>query len=104
MADTDRKDRGEVLEKKKQQTDEPRLFRVIVHNDDYTPMDFVVQILEEIFHKSPAESYRVMMHVHTRGQGIAGVYPHEVAETKVAQVHDRAQSAGHPLRASLEQE
>ena len=104
MADTDRERRGEVLEKKQEETDEPQLYRVIVHNDDYTPMDFVVDILEGIFGKSPAEAHRVMMQVHSRGSGIAGIYPHEVAETKVALVHDLAQAEGHPLRASLEQE
>lgn len=104
MTDTQRDRRGEVLEKKREKTDQPRLFRVILHNDDYSTMDFVVQILESVFNKSPAEAYRIMMHVHTRGAGIAGVYSHEVAETKVALVHECASEAGYPLRASLEQE
>jgi ATP-dependent Clp protease adaptor protein ClpS len=104
MSNTDRDRRGEVLEKQRAKTDEPQLFRVLLHNDDYTPMEFVAEILEGLFGKSPAEAHRVMMQVHTGGQGIAGIYPHEVAETKVAQVHDRAQAAGHPLRASFEQE
>jgi len=104
MGNTGKDRRGEVLEEQRQKTDEPRQFRVILHNDDYTTMEFVIQVLETIFNKSPAEAYRVMMHVHSRGGGIAGIYPHEVAETKVALVHDRALEAGHPLRASLEQE
>jgi ATP-dependent Clp protease adaptor protein ClpS len=104
MGDTQRDRRGEVLEKKREKTDKPRLFKVILHNDDYTTMDFVVVVLESMFNKSPAEAYRIMMHVHTRGAGIAGVYTHEVAETKVAMVHDRSSEAGYPLRASLEQE
>ena len=104
MPDSDRKRRGEVLEQTRRETDEPPLFRVILHNDDYTSMEFVVEILEQVFAKSPAEAHRVMMQVHNRGAGVAGVYPHEVAETKAALVHDLAREAGYPLRASLEQE
>jgi len=104
MSKTDKERRGEVLEKKQEETDEPRQFRVLLHNDDYTTMEFVVEVLEGIFNKSPAEAYRVMMHVHSRGAGVAGIYPHEVAETKVAQVQGEARTAGHPLRASMEQE
>ncbi len=81
-----------------------RLFKVILHNDDYTTMEFVVRILEGVFLKQPAEAYRIMMLVHTRGWGICGVYPLEIAETKVAAVHDRAREQGFPLRASLEPE
>lgn len=81
-----------------------RLFKVILHNDDYTTMDFVVRILESVFLKQPAEAYRIMMLVHTRGWGICGLYPFEIAETKVATVHDRAREQGFPLRASLEPE
>ena len=104
MANTEWERQGEVLEEKQEKTDEPQLFRVLLHNDDYTPMDFVVEILEGLFAKSPAEAHKVMMQVHTRGSGIAGIYPYEVAETKVALVHDRSKEAGHPLRASFEQE
>jgi ATP-dependent Clp protease adaptor protein ClpS len=104
MDDSRRERRGEVLEKTRGDADQARLFRVILHNDDYTTMDFVVDVLERIFGRSPAEAYRIMMQVHTRGAGIAGVYPHEVAETKVSLVHDDARKAGHPLRASIEQE
>ncbi len=81
-----------------------RLFKVLLHNDDYTTMDFVVRILESVFLKQPAEAYRIMMLVHTRGSGICGLYPFEIAETKVATVHDRAREQGFPLRASLEPE
>lgn len=94
---------GEVLEKTSQKTQKPRLFKVILHNDDYTTMQFVVEVLETVFHKSPAEAHRIMMHVHTRGHGVCGSYPHEVAETKVALVHDQARQSGFPLRASLEE-
>jgi len=81
----------------------PPLYRVLLHNDDYTPMDFVVEVLRDIFHKDEAEAVRVMLHVHKRGLGVAGVYPHQVAETKVGKVHDRARSEGHPLKCSLEE-
>lgn len=104
MAETDRDRRGEVLEKKRSKTDKPRLFKVILHNDDYTTMEFVLDVLEGIFNKSPAEAHRIMMHVHTKGSGIAGIYPFEEAETKVALVIELAKQAGHPLRASLEEE
>jgi ATP-dependent Clp protease adaptor protein ClpS len=67
-------------------------------------MDFVIEILESIVHRSPAEAYRIMMQVHTQGSGIAGVYTHEVAETKVGDVLELAQHAGYPLQAVMEQE
>jgi ATP-dependent Clp protease adaptor protein ClpS len=104
VAGEERKTDGEVLEKTKPKTKKPQLFRVILHNDDYTTMEFVVRILESIFHKSPAEAHRIMMQVHTEGHGICGAYPYEVAETKVAQVHEEARANGFPLRASMEQE
>lgn len=96
--------KGEVLEQTRHKTEQPRMFHVLLHNDDYTTMEFVVGILESIFRRSPAEAYRIMMHVHRRGIGVAGTYPFEVAETKVSQVHDRARELGFPLRASLEEE
>jgi ATP-dependent Clp protease adaptor protein ClpS len=104
MAGEDRKTDGEVLEKTRPKTRKPSLYRVILHNDDYTTMEFVVRILESVFLKSPAEAHRIMMQVHTEGQGICGAYAYEVAETKVAQVHEEARSNGFPLRASMEHE
>jgi ATP-dependent Clp protease adaptor protein ClpS len=104
MADVDKKTGGEVRERTKLETKEPTLYKVILHNDNYTTMEFVVQVLEGIFHKSPAEAFRIMMHVHTDGQGLCGLYPFEIAETKVATVHDLARQEGFPLRASLEEE
>ncbi len=83
---------------------EPPRFKVLLHNDDYTSMDFVVYILEEIFQKSPPDAYRIMMHVHEHGVGECGIYTKEVAETKVTRVHARARQAGFPLRASMEKE
>jgi ATP-dependent Clp protease adaptor protein ClpS len=104
MSERGTKRHGGVLEKTRDLTKRPELYRVVLHNDDYTAMEFVVDILETVFGKSPAEAYRVMLHVHQTGIGIAGVYTHEVAETKVAEVENLAQEAGYPLRASLEEE
>jgi ATP-dependent Clp protease adaptor protein ClpS len=95
---------GQVLEKTRTRTKRPQLFRVILHNDDYTTMQFVIEVLEGIFNKSPAEAHRIMMHVHTQGHGVCGAYPYEVAETKVGLVHDNARVQGFPLRASMEEE
>jgi ATP-dependent Clp protease adaptor protein ClpS len=83
--------------------DEPRLYKVVLINDDYSTMEFVIQVLETVFQKSPAEAFRIMMQVHTQGAGIAGVYPWEVAETKVDTVTKMAKSAGFPLRAMTEE-
>lgn len=82
---------------------EPTLFRVLLMNDDYSTMEFVVQILENVFQKSPAEAYRIMLQVHQQGSGVAGVYPWEVAETKVETVTGMAKDAGFPLRAVIEE-
>jgi ATP-dependent Clp protease adaptor protein ClpS len=95
---------GQLLEKTRTTTKRPTLYKVVLHNDDYTTMDFVVQILETVFHKGPAEAFRIMMEVHTKGQSISGVYPYEVAETKVDTVHELARAHGFPLRASMEEE
>ena len=75
----------------------------MLFNDDYTTMEFVVRTLEEIFDKGPAEAYRIMMEVHTRGRGVCGAYSFEVAETKVEAVHDSARAEGYPLRAGIEE-
>jgi len=94
---------GEVLEQQGTRTLLPRLFKVLLHNDDYTTMEFVLEVLAGIFAKSPAEAFRIMMHVHENGLGACGTYPFEIAETKVAQVHEKARRQGFPLRASLEE-
>jgi ATP-dependent Clp protease adaptor protein ClpS len=104
MAGTDRQTDGETLERTRQETKKPELFKVLLLNDDYTTMDFVVEVLESIFHKTPAEAFRIMMAVHTQGKGLCGVYPHEVAETKVDTVMERARENGFPLRAAMEPE
>jgi ATP-dependent Clp protease adaptor protein ClpS len=104
MADQQPRRESEVLEKTREQVKEPTLYRVILHNDHYTTMEFVVAVLEGVFTKTPAEAFRIMMKVHTEGQGLCGLYPYEIAETKVATVHDMARQAGFPLRASMEEE
>ena len=78
-------------------TARPRLFRVLLLNDDYTPMDFVVMVLSRYFRKAEPDAQMIMLAVHHKGQGVAGVYPRDVAETKVAQVTAHARSEGHPL-------
>lgn len=82
---------------------EPRRFRVLLHNDDYTTMEFVVDILMTVFKKGVEEATSIMLSVHEKGLGACGVYTEEVAETKVAQVHDKARKAGYPLRCSMEE-
>lgn len=104
MAETDKQAGGEVLERARQETKKPELFKVLLLNDDYTTMDFVVEVLESVFHKQPAEAFRIMMAVHTQGKGLCGLYPFEVAETKVEAVVERAREHGFPLRASMEPE
>ena len=76
---------------------EPKMYQVLLHNDDYTTMEFVVNILMTVFHKTADQA------VHKRGKGIAGVYPHEIAETKVDKTHFLAREAGYPLRCTLEE-
>ena len=93
-----------ITEKTRTQQREPDLFQVLLLNDDYTTMEFVVQVLETIFLMHPAEAFRVMMQVHQNGRGICGAYPLEIAETKVGLVHGLARERGFPLRASLEDE
>jgi ATP-dependent Clp protease adaptor protein ClpS len=103
VAGEDHRTEGEVKERTRPKVKKPPLYHVILHNDDYTTMEFVIEVLEGIFNKSPAEAFRIMMLVHTRGHGVCGAYPHEVAETKVGLVHDRAKERGYPLRASMEE-
>jgi ATP-dependent Clp protease adaptor protein ClpS len=103
MGRPDRDAGSEVAEKPKSKTKRPRLFNVVLYNDDYTTMEFVVHVLESIFDKGPAEAYRVMMEVHTAGRGLCGAFPWEIAETKVATVHELARSEGFPLRAGIEE-
>ena len=104
MGETDRQTGGEVLERTRQETKRPELYKVLLLNDDYTTRDFVVEVLETIFNKQPAEAFRIMMMVHTQGKGLCGVYPYEIAETKVEAVINRARDNGFPLKAAMEPE
>jgi len=81
----------------------PPMYKVLLHNDDYTTMEFVVQVLQSVFHKNPAEATQIMLHVHRNGMGVAGVYTHEVAETKVALVEAMAREHEFPLKCSCEE-
>ena len=94
---------GAVLERHKQKTQTPKMYRVLLLNDDYTAMEFVVQVLENVFQKNPAEAFRLMMQVHTQGRAVCGTYTHDVAETKVETVCDLAKQQGFPLQANLEE-
>jgi ATP-dependent Clp protease adaptor protein ClpS len=84
------------------ETRQPPLFKVLMHNDDYTTMEFVVEVLQGVFHKSPTEADSIMLHVHFNGIGVCGVYPFEIAEMKVARVHALARTRGYPLRCSVD--
>ena len=95
---------AQVQERVKPKSEEPTRYRVVLLNDNYTTMEFVIVVLEDVFRKSPAEAYQIMMQVHLQGRGIAGVYPWEEAETKVETVQSLARQAGFPLRAALEEE
>ena len=93
-----------VVTKPEPKTKRPSLYKVILLNDDYTPQEFVVWLLQAIFKKSPEEAVQVMLHVHQNGIGICGVYTYEVAETKVAQVMELARRNQHPLQCTMERE
>ncbi len=80
----------------------PKKYKVILHNDDYTTMEFVVDVLKRFFSKSQDEAMKIMLDVHEKGSGICGVYSHEIAETKIAQVHEHARASGYPLKCSME--
>jgi ATP-dependent Clp protease adaptor protein ClpS len=92
-----------IKERVRTEKQDPTLYKVVLLNDDYTTMEFVIHVLENVFQKSPAESYQIMMHVHVNGRGIAGVYPWEVAETKAETVITMAREAGFPLKAIAEE-
>ena len=94
---------GAVKERVKVQKKEPTLYKVVLLNDDYTTMEFVVDVLMSVFQKTASEAYQIMMNVHMNGRGIAGVYPWEVAETKAETVISMARESGFPLQAVTEE-
>lgn len=96
--------REEIAVKDRTKSAKPRLYRVLLHNDDFTTMEFVVQVLVEFFHKTRTEATHVMLHVHHKGVGVAGVYPYDVAQTKVVLVTESARSNGMPLLCTTEPE
>jgi len=104
MGDSEIKSSEGLQEQVRQETKEPSLFRVILLNDDYTTMDFVIRVLETVFGKPPAEATRIMLSVHKKGSGICGVYTREIAETKVIAVHSLAGQSGFPLKCIMEKE
>ncbi len=93
-----------VVTERKSKTQKPKLWKVILHNDDFTTMEFVIHVLEVVFSRTPAESHDLMLQVHTRGMCIAGVYTYEIAETKVATVEQMAKAAEFPFLCTMEPE
>jgi ATP-dependent Clp protease adaptor protein ClpS len=93
-----------TITKTRPKTKRPSLYRVLLLNDDYTPMEFVVLVLQDVFNKSREEAMQIMLHVHQKGVGECGVYPYEVAETKVTRVMDTARKNQHPLQCVMEKQ
>ncbi len=108
MSDGDRKGNNipstDVIVKTRPKTKTPSMYKVLMLNDDYTPMEFVVHVLEKFFGKNRSEATRIMLHVHQRGVGMCGVFTYEVAESKVSSVVDYARRHQHPLQRTLEKE
>lgn len=102
MSDKHPDNNMQVEKQSRSKNELPSMYKVLMHNDDYTTMEFVVSVLETVFHQPPAEAHRVMLNIHTQGVGVCGTYPYEIAETKVARVHCSAQQSGYPLKCSLE--
>jgi len=95
---------GSVLSSTKEETREPPLYKVMLHNDDYTTMEFVVHVLVSVFRKSVDDAVRIMFAVHQEGIGVAGVYPAQIAETKIDAVHQLAREESFPLKCTMEPE
>lgn len=93
-----------IVTKTRPKTKKPSLYKVLLLNDDFTPMEFVVLVLQRFFNKGQEDATRIMLHVHQKGVGLCGVYTYEVAETKVTQVMDYSRQHGHPLQCTMEKE
>lgn len=104
MPKTSPREEGDTLTKSRAKPKAPRLFKVLLHNDHYTTMEFVVFVLQRVFRKSEAEAQAIMLAVHRQGTGVAGVYTRDIAETKAAQTKALAEREGFPLRCSTEPE
>ena len=104
VSDSKRHEQGATATRAQPKLQRPPLFRVLLHNDDFTTMEFVVEVLQSVFHHNEPEAMAIMLHVHHRGVGVAGVYTHEIAETKAAKVHSLAREAGFPLLSTVEPE
>lgn len=91
-----------ILEEAKPRLKRPPLYKVVMLNDDYTPMEFVVEVLQRFFHKGREQAVQIMLEVHTRGKAVAGVFTAEIAETRVAQVNEYARKQQHPLLCTME--
>jgi ATP-dependent Clp protease adaptor protein ClpS len=104
MSDSSTRTDRQILEKTRHKTARPSLYKVFLLNDDYTTMEFVVEMLCEVFNKPTLEATRIMLFVHREGRGLAGIYPKDIAETKIETVHQRAQDRGFPLRCAMEKE
>ncbi len=102
MASTDSKTKAVISSKTRE--DHPPRYKVILHNDDYTTMEFVVEILVNVFGKSLEKATQIMLNVHNKGKAVCGIYPREIAETKVETVHHLAGSRGFPLKSTMEKE
>lgn len=96
-------DQGQAVEVAKPKLKQPPLYKVVLLNDDFTPMEFVVEVLEYFFHKNREQATQIMLHVHTKGKGICGVFTRDIAETKVEHVNDYSREHQHPLMCALEE-
>jgi ATP-dependent Clp protease adaptor protein ClpS len=99
----EKQDQGTALEEARPEVRRPPLFRVVMLNDDFTPMEFVVEVLERFFGLDRTRATRIMLEVHTRGRGVCGVFPYDIAETRVVQVTDYARQHQHPLMCTMEE-